>query len=108
MDTGHTRSIRLLIPEGITRQQLHVGDTIESMRIIDTKREHIIAEIGPIELTSEALAEKQAGSQRDSSVPTSGTSNTSTRKRSRRSNRDKSRSHRNAPSLADPTWLQIN
>eukprot|EP00972_Heterocapsa_arctica_P022807 3357172-Heterocapsa_arctica.AAC.1 len=92
MDTGHTRSIRLRIPEGITRQHLHIGDTIESMRIIDTEGEHIIAEVGPIEPTTEALAEEQFRSQMGSSVPTSGTANTSTRKISRRSNRDKSQS----------------
>eukprot|EP00972_Heterocapsa_arctica_P102155 15053606-Heterocapsa_arctica.AAC.1 len=44
MDTGNTKSIRLRIPEGMTRQELHVGDTITGMRVISIEGEHIIAE----------------------------------------------------------------
>eukprot|EP00972_Heterocapsa_arctica_P050471 7421760-Heterocapsa_arctica.AAC.1 len=104
MDTGHTRSVRLRIPEGITRQQLHIGDTIEFMRIIDTEGEHIIAEVGPIE----AFAEEHVRSESGSSVPTLGTTNTNTRRKRHRSNRDKSQSRHHAPTRADTSWLHIN
>eukprot|EP00972_Heterocapsa_arctica_P008963 1315893-Heterocapsa_arctica.AAC.1 len=44
MDTGHTKAIRLRIPEGMTRQELHEGDTISGMKVISVEGEHIIAE----------------------------------------------------------------
>eukprot|EP00972_Heterocapsa_arctica_P017364 2564112-Heterocapsa_arctica.AAC.1 len=74
------------------------------MRIIDTEGEHIMAEVGPIEAVAEELNRSESGS----SVPTLGTTNTKTRRKRHRSNRDKSHSRYHAPTRADTSWLHIN
>eukprot|EP00972_Heterocapsa_arctica_P115078 16445915-Heterocapsa_arctica.AAC.1 len=104
MDTGHTRSVRLRIPEGIARQHLHIGDTIELMRITDTEGEHIMAEVGPIE----AFADERDRSESGSSAPTLGTTSTKTRRKRPRSNRDKTHSRFQAPIRADILGLHVN
>eukprot|EP00972_Heterocapsa_arctica_P113977 16440051-Heterocapsa_arctica.AAC.1 len=105
MDTGH-KAIRLRNPEGMTRQELHAGDTITGMKVISVEGEHIIAEVGTLERIINVPEDEHIRPTRDSSTPTSEGTNTSSRKRNRRANRDNPQSHAAAPPLLDASWLR--